>query len=133
LEIKIGDTFRRTTKITDERIRQFAAASGDTNSVHLDEEYAKTTRFGKRIAHGMLTASLISSILGNDYPGVGTIYLSQTAKFKTPVFIDDEITASVEVTNYREDKRIVTLKTLCTNQDEVVVVEGEAVVIAPEA
>jgi 3-hydroxybutyryl-CoA dehydratase len=131
LEIQIGDTFSRTTKITDERIQQFSAASGDTNSVHLDEEYAKTTRFGKRIAHGMLTVSLISSILGNDYPGVGTIYLSQSAKFKAPVFIDDEITATVEVTNYREDKRIVTLKTTCTNQDGMVVVDGEAVVIAP--
>jgi 3-hydroxybutyryl-CoA dehydratase len=131
LEIKIGDTFSRTTVMTDERIRNYAEACGDTNSVHLDDEYAKTTRFGKRIAHGMLTASLISAILGNDYPGVGTIYLSQTAKFKAPVFIDDAITAAVEVTAYREDKRIVTLKTTCTNQDGVLVVEGEAVVIAP--
>ncbi|MBC8170830.1 MAG: MaoC family dehydratase [Anaerolineae bacterium] len=117
--------------MTDERIRKFAEACGDTNSVHLDDEYAKTTRFGKRIAHGMLTASLISSILGNDYPGVGTIYLSQSVKFKAPVFIDDAITAAVEVTNFREDKRIVTLKTTCTNQDGILVVEGEAVVIAP--
>ncbi|HEX2620082.1 MAG TPA: MaoC family dehydratase [Phototrophicaceae bacterium] len=131
MEIKIGDTFSRTTVMTDERIRNYAEACGDTNSVHLDDEYAKTTRFGKRIAHGMLTASLISAILGNDYPGVGTIYLSQTAKFKAPVFIDDAITAAVEVTAYREDKRIVTLKTTCTNQDGVLVVEGEAVVIAP--
>jgi 3-hydroxybutyryl-CoA dehydratase len=132
MAIAVGDSFSRTTQITDERIRQFAAASGDTNSVHLDNDYAKTTRFGKRIAHGMLTASLISSILGNDFPGVGTIYLSQSAKFKAPVFIDDEITATVEVTAYREDKRITTLKTTCTNQDGTVVVEGEAVVIAPE-
>lgn len=130
--ITIGDTFSRTTTLTDAHIRNFAAASGDTNSVHLDEEYAKTTRFGKRVAHGMLTASLISAILGNDYPGVGTIYLSQSAKFKAPVFIDDTITATVEVTQYREDKRIVTLRTTCTNQDGVLVVEGEAVVIAPE-
>jgi 3-hydroxybutyryl-CoA dehydratase len=126
MPISVGESFSRTTRITDERIRQFAAASGDTNSVHLDDDYAKTTRFGKRIA------SLISSVLGNDFPGVGTIYLSQTAKFKAPVFIDDEITALVEVTAYREDKRITTLKTTCTNQDGVVVVEGEAVVIAPE-
>lgn len=132
MTITIGDRFSRTTKMTDERIRQFAAASGDTNSVHLDDDYAKQTRFGRRIAHGMLTASLISAILGNDLPGVGTIYLSQNVKFKAPVFIDDEITAEVEVTAYREDKRITTLKTTCTNQDGVVVVEGEAVVIAPE-
>jgi acyl dehydratase len=130
--IKIGDSFSRTTQITDERIRQFAQACGDVNSVHLDDDYAKTTRFGKRIAHGMLTASLISAILGNDLPGVGTIYLSQTVQFKAPVFLDEAITASVEVTAYRADKRITTLKTWCTNQDGTVVLEGEAVVIAPE-
>jgi len=133
MTITIGDRFSRTTKITDEHIRQFAAASGDTNSVHLDDDYAKQTRFGRRIAHGMLTASLISAILGNDLAVVGRIYLSQNVKFKAPVFIDDEITAEVEVTAYREDKRITTLKTTCTNQDGVVVVEGEAVVIAPES
>lgn len=132
MQIKIGDNFSRITTITDERIRMFAQASGDTNSVHLDDEYARTTRFGRRIAHGMLTASLISAILGNDYPGVGTIYLSQSVKFKAPVFIDDEITAAVEVTQYREDKRIVTLHTTCNNQDGVLVLEGEAVVIAPQ-
>jgi 3-hydroxybutyryl-CoA dehydratase len=131
MDIKIGDSFSRTTKMTDERIRLYAQACGDTNSVHLDENFAKTTRFGKRIAHGMLTASLISAILGNDYPGTGTIYLSQSAKFKAPVFIDDEITAKVEVTAYREDKRIATLRTTCTNQDGALVLEGEAVVIAP--
>ncbi len=132
MNITTGDTFSRTTVMTDERIRKYAEACGDLNSVHLDEEYAKTTRFGRRVAHGMLTASLISAILGNDYPGVGTIYLSQSAKFKAPVYLDDAITATVEVIAYREDKRIVTLKTTCTNQDGVVVVEGEAVVIAPE-
>lgn len=133
MTIKLGDNFSRTTKITDERIRLFAQACGDTNSVHLDDEYAKTTRFGKRIAHGMLTASLVSAILGNDLPGVGTIYLSQSVQFKAPVFLDEEITAAVEVTAYREDKRITTLKTWCTNQDGKVVLEGEAVVIAPES
>lgn len=131
MALTIGDSFSRTTQITDERIRQFAAASGDTNSVHLDDKYAQNTHFGRRIAHGMLTASLISAVLGNDFPGIGTIYLSQSAKFKAPVFIDDEITATVEVTAYRADKCIATLKTTCTNQDGVVVVEGEAVVIAP--
>jgi acyl dehydratase len=79
----------------------------------------------------MLSASLISAILGNDLPGVGTIYLGQDLKFKAPVFIDDTITATVEVIHYREDKRIATLKTTCTNQAGVVVIEGQAVVIAP--
>jgi 3-hydroxybutyryl-CoA dehydratase len=131
MPINVGDSAERTTLITDERIRQFAAASGDMNSIHLDEEAAAQTRFGRRIAHGMLTASLISAVLGNDLPGVGSIYLSQSVKFKAPVFLGDTITARVTVTAYREDKRIVTLKTDCLNQDGQLVLEGEAVVIAP--
>ncbi len=131
-KVEIGARASRTKQITDADIRAFAAASGDTNSVHLDEDYAKTTRFGRRIAHGMLTASLISAVLGNDLPGIGTIYLSQTVNFKAPVYLDDTITATVEVTAFREDKRIATLRTTCTNQDGVLVVEGEATVIAPK-
>lgn len=131
-KVEIGARASRTKQITDADIRAFAAASGDTNSVHLDEEYAKTTRFGRRIAHGMLTASLISAVLGNDLPGIGTIYLSQTVNFKAPVYLDDTITATVEVTAFREEKRIATLHTTCTNQDGVVVLEGEATVIAPK-
>ncbi len=132
MPINVGDSAERVTLITDERIRQFAAASGDLNSIHLDEAAAAQTRFGRRIAHGMLTASLISAVLGNDLPGVGSIYLSQSVKFKAPVFLGDTITARVTVTAYREDKRIVTLKTDCLNQDGQLVLEGEAVVIAPE-
>ncbi|MCE7949034.1 MAG: enoyl-CoA hydratase [Chloroflexi bacterium CFX4] len=131
-KVEVGARASRTKQITDADIRAFAAASGDTNSVHLDEEYAKTTRFGRRIAHGMLTASLISAVLGNDLPGMGTIYLSQTVNFKAPVYLDDTITATVEVTAFREEKRIATLRTTCTNQDGVLVVEGEATVIAPK-
>jgi 3-hydroxybutyryl-CoA dehydratase len=131
-KVEVGARASRTKQITDADIRAFAAASGDTNSVHLDEEYAKTTRFGRRIAHGMLTASLISAVLGNDLPGVGTIYLSQTVNFKAPVYLDDTITATVEVTAFREEKRIATLRTTCTNQEGVLVVDGEATVIAPK-
>lgn len=131
-KVEVGAHASRTKQITDADIRAFAAASGDTNSVHLDEEYAKTTRFGRRIAHGMLTASLISAVLGNDLPGVGTIYLSQTLNFKAPVYLDDTITATVEVTAFREEKRIATLRTTCTNQEGVLVVDGEATVIAPK-
>lgn len=132
MPIKVGDRAERTTQITDERVRQFAAASGDMNSIHLDDVAAAQTRFGRRIAHGMLTASLISAVLGNDLPGVGSIYLSQSVKFKAPVFLGDTITARVTVTAYREDKRIATLETICLNQDGQLVLEGEAVVIAPE-
>ncbi|CAG1009557.1 MAG: MaoC family dehydratase [Anaerolinea sp.] len=132
MPLKIGDHASRTKTITDADIRAFAQASGDTNPIHLDETFAATTRFGRRIAHGMLTASLISAVLGNDLPGTGTIYLSQSMSFKAPVFLDDTITARVEVIAYREDKRIATFKTTCTNQDGVVVLEGEAMAIAPK-
>ncbi len=131
MPLKVGDSAERISQITDEKIRLFAEASGDKNSIHLDEAYAATTHFGRRIAHGMLTASLISAVLGNDLPGVGSIYLSQMVQFKAPVYLDDRITARVEVTAYREDKQIATLKTSCTNQDGNVVLDGEAVVIAP--
>jgi 3-hydroxybutyryl-CoA dehydratase len=132
MALHIGVRAERTQTVTDEMIRAFAHASGDTNSVHLDDAFAASTRFGRRIAHGMLTASFISAVLGNDLPGMGTIYLSQTVKFKAPVYIGDTVTATVEVIQYREDKRIATLHTTCTNQDGVLVIEGEAVVIAPE-
>ena len=133
MSLKVGDSASRTKTITDADVQDFARASGDTNPVHLDDAYAATTRFGRRIAHGMLTGSLISAVLGNDLPGNGSIYLGQEFKFKAPVFIGDTITATVEVTAYREEKRIATLKTTCTNQDGVVVLEGEAVVIAPKS
>lgn len=131
-KLELGITATRTKIMTDEAVRQFAELSGDTNAVHLDEDYAATTRFSKRIAHGMLTASLVSAILGNDLPGLGTIYLSQSLTFKAPVFIGDEITAKVELIKYREERRIATFRTTCTNQDGVLVLDGEAVVIAPE-
>jgi 3-hydroxybutyryl-CoA dehydratase len=129
--MQIGMSASRTKIITDADIRAFAQASGDMNSVHLDEAAAARSRFGRRIAHGMLTASVISAVLGNELPGPGTIYLGQDLKFKAPVFIDDTITATVELTAYREDRRIATFRTTVTNQDGVLVLEGEAVVIAP--
>lgn len=131
MTLEIGITAQRTQVITDEAIRAFAQASGDTNPVHLDDAYAATTPFGRRIAHGMLSAGIISAVLGNDLPGPGTIYLGQELKFKAPVYVGDTLTATVELVKFREDKRIATFRTTCTNQNGVVVVEGEAVVIAP--
>lgn len=132
MTLKIGDRAQRVKTITEDDVRLFAQASGDTNSVHLDAVYAAKTIFKRPIAHGMLTASVISAVLGCDLPGLGTIYLSQNLKFKAPVYIGDTITAVVELTAYREDKRIATFSTTVTNQDGTLVVEGEAVVIAPE-
>ena len=127
--LKAGDRASRTQTISDQMIRSFADLTGDTNPVHLDEAYAAGTRFGRRIAHGMIAAGLISATLANDLPGPGTVYLSQTLQFKAPVYPGDTITATVEVKTLRPDKPIVTLGTVCTNQDEKVVLEGEAVVL----
>ncbi len=124
-----GDKTSRTKIITDDVIRAFAELSGDTNPVHLDDAYAAGTRFGRRIAHGMIAAGLISAALANDLPGPGTIYLGQTLQFKAPVYPDDTITTNIEVKSVRADKPIAILSTICTNQDNVIVLEGEATVL----
>src|SRR5215510_6183598 len=124
--LKPGDKASRTQTISDEMIRSFADLTGDTNPVHLDDSYAAGTRFGRRIAHGMIAAGLISATLANDLPGPGTVYLSQTLQFKAPVYPGDTIIATVEVKSARPDKPILTLSTICTNQDDKVVLEGEA-------
>ena len=132
MKIKVGDSAEVTKKIEQADIDAFANVTGDHNPVHVDEEFAKTTRFGKRIAHGMLTASLISAVLANKLPGEGSVYLGQTLKFVAPVFAGDEITARVTVREIREDKPIVKLETVCVNQREEVVIRGEATVLLPQ-
>ena len=128
--LNVGDKASRTTTITDEMIRAFADLTGDSNPVHLDDAYAAGTRFGRRIAHGMIAAGLISATLADDLPGPGTVYLSQTLQFRAPFYPGDTITTTVTVKSLRPDKPIVTLVTTCKNQDDVVVLEGEAVVLA---
>lgn len=128
MRLNVGDTASRSKAITDRDVRTFAAISGDENPIHLDEEFAADTQFGKRIVHGMLTASLISAVLANDLPGHGSIYLGQTLKFVAPVFIGDEITARVTVTSARDDRPIAKLETVCTNQRNEIVIKGEATV-----
>jgi 3-hydroxybutyryl-CoA dehydratase len=130
-EVQVGDSAWMSKRISDADVRSFAEISGDHNPVHLDDAYAATTFFKQRIAHGALSGALISAVLGMLLPGPGSIYLSQSLNFKAPVYIDDEITAKVEVIAYRADKRITTLKTEVFNQDNKLVLEGEAVVIAP--
>ena len=129
MKFKPGDTASVTKIFTQEEIEKFADLSGDHNPIHLDEEHAKGTRFGRRIAHGMLTSSLISNVIGNELPGVGSIYLSQTLQFLAPVFAGDTITARATVTSVREDKPIVKLETVCANQRDEIVIKGEATVL----
>ena len=121
-----------TRVVTAEDVEKFADISGDNNPVHLDSEFAGKSRFKKRIAHGILSAGYISAVLGSKLPGPGTIYLSQSITFKAPVYLGDEITATVTVLNYRPDKHILTCRTECTNQDGVVVLEGQAVCLTSD-
>jgi len=129
MNLQIGDKFSTSKQITDSVVRAFADLSGDYNPIHLDEEFAKTTRFGKRIAHGMISGALISAVLGYEFKERKVVYLSQTLKFTAPVFLDDTVTATATVANIREDKPVVTLETICTNQNGETVVKGEAVVM----
>jgi acyl dehydratase len=129
MTFKVGDSAEITKTIEQSDIDAFASVTGDRNPVHVDEEFAKTTRFGKRIAHGMLTASLISAVLANKMPGEGSVYLGQTLQFVAPVFPGDDITARVTVKEIREDKPIVKLETVCMNQRGEVVIRGEATVL----
>ena len=126
MNLKIGDCFTISKEVTDELIRKFADVSGDHNPIHLDEEFAKTTRFGKRIAHGMLGASFISAVLGYKLSENKVIYLSQTLKFTAPVYLGDTVTAKAVVKEIREDKPIVTVETTCENQNGETLITGEA-------
>jgi 3-hydroxybutyryl-CoA dehydratase len=124
----IGAQAKRVHMTTEAHILRFADISGDHNPVHLDAEYAARSPFGERIAHGFLTGAYISALIGMELPGPGSIYLGQTLKFLAPVYIGDTITVVVEVTGLREEKRLITLRTDCTNQKGIVVLTGEAVI-----
>lgn len=132
MDIRIGATASLSRQITADDISAFAEVTGDLNPVHTDEDFARRTRFGRRIAHGMFAASLLSALLGNDLPGKGSVYLSQTLQFLAPVYLGDTVTARVTVTYIREDKPVVTLETVCENQSGDTLIRGEAVVLVDE-
>ncbi|MBT8154259.1 MaoC family dehydratase [Epibacterium ulvae] len=129
-DIEMGMVRYLRKTVTDEDIEKFAQVSTDRNPVHLDEEYAQETMFQGRIAHGMLTAGLVSAVIGEQLPGHGTIYMSQSLKFLGPVRPGDLVLAEVEVTGIEIDKRRVKLDCRCIVDDKKVLV-GEAVVMAP--
>lgn len=126
-DIKVGDEASLTKTITDADIVNFAALTGDTNPIHLDAEYAAHSMFGERIAHGMLTAGLISAVLGTRLPGPNSIYLGQDLKFVAPVKIGDTVTVTATVSEKRDDKRILKLRTAASNQRGELVIDGTAV------
>lgn len=130
LGVKVGDTASFEKTVSDEDIVAFARVTGDEQPLHLDEAYAATTRFKKRIAHGMLSAGLISAALGTKLaPNATVIYLSQSLRFMRPVYPGDTIEAKLEVTAVDPEKRFVTCTTECVNQDGQTVLTGEAVVM----
>jgi 3-hydroxybutyryl-CoA dehydratase len=130
MRFKVGDKASLSKLVTDADVQQFAAVTGDVNPAHTDEAWAKNTKFGTRIAHGILSAGYISAVLGTKLPGPGTIYLSQTLKFTAPVKFGATVTASVEVVEVVDGKKL-RLKTTCTDQTGTVVLEGEALVFPP--
>jgi 3-hydroxybutyryl-CoA dehydratase len=130
-EVRVGSRAHRTQVVSADAVMGFADATGDRNPVHVDEAYAAKTRFGGRIAHGMLIASYISAALAEDLPGPGTIYAGQTLRFLRPVRIGDEITVTLEVVEIMAAKSRARIATTCRDQHGEVVVDGEATVLLP--
>jgi 3-hydroxybutyryl-CoA dehydratase len=127
-ELTVGQTAEYARQITDREIKAFAEITGDFNPVHLDEEAAAKTRFGGRIAHGMLSAGLISAAIATTLPGPGSIYLAQTMRFTAPVRIDDTVTVTLTVTELLSKNRL-KLSTVCRNQHGDMVLDGEATIL----
>ena len=132
-ELKIGDQASTAKTISESDVYLFAGITGDHNPAHVNEVYASQTRFGRRIAHGILSAGLISAVLAMKLPGPGAIYLGQELKFVRPVYFGDTITATCTVSELLPEKNIARLETVCTNQDGAAVIKGTATVMPPSA
>ncbi|NPV92838.1 MAG: MaoC family dehydratase [Firmicutes bacterium] len=127
-EIKVGDKASQSKTISESDVYLFAGITGDFNPMHVNKDFSRKTVYKKRLVHGMLTGSMISTVLGTELPGGSTIYISQELNFRAPVFIGDTLTAEVEVLEKREEKKIIVLNTIIYNQNQKVVVTGKAVV-----
>ena len=125
-ELSVGMQDSLSHTVTREDVERFADVTGDRNPIHLDDDFARGSKFGKTIAHGMFGAGLISAVLGTKLPGPGNMYMEQTLRFLKPVFIGDTVTAAVKITDLFPEKYRVRLSTVCANQDDAVVIEGEA-------
>ena len=130
-ELFVGQSATYTRQVTDADVMSFAKITGDFNPVHVDEEAAAKSRFGGRIAHGMLSAGLVSAAIANTLPGPGAIYLGQTMKFTAPVRIDDTITVTLTITELLSKNRV-KLSTVCRNQNGDMVLDGEATILMDE-
>jgi 3-hydroxybutyryl-CoA dehydratase len=128
---EIGKEVKFVKVFSSEEVMNFAQTTEDNNLIHLDEDYAKGTMFGKRIVHGMLVASMFSKIFGTIYPGKGCLYYGQTIEFRKPVFLDSRITAIATLTKYDEEKKIGVFKTEAFNEEGKLVINGEAKIVFP--
>jgi 3-hydroxybutyryl-CoA dehydratase len=128
-EVRIDQEYSASFTISDEMVKTFAEITGDKNPVHLDEEYAKNTRFKKRICHGMLVASLISKVLGMDFPGPGTILVRQQLSYRAPVFVGETVKVHVKVVDKKEEKQRLILQTNVIKSDGTVAIEGQVEVL----
>ena len=131
-EMKVGDSASFTKTVSEHDVYTYAGVSGDFNPAHVNEVEAQKGMFGKRIAHGMLSAGFISTVLGTQLPGPGTIYMGQELRFTKPVFFGDTITATVTVAELLPEKNRAILDTVCTNQNGDVVIKGKATVMPPK-
>ena len=131
-EMKLGDSASFTKTVSEHDVYTYAGVSGDFNPAHVNEVEAQKGMFGKRIAHGMLSAGFISTVLGTQLPGPGTIYMGQELRFTKPVFFGDTITATVTVAELIPEKNRAILDTVCTNQNGEVVIKGKATVMPPK-
>ena len=131
-ELQLGDRAEFTKTVSESDVYLYAGVTGDFNPAHVNAPYAENTFFKARIAHGMLVAGFISTILGTQLPGPGAIYVRQTLRFTAPVYFGDTITASVEVAEIMSDKNRIRLKTVCKNQKDETVLDGEAEVSPPK-
>ncbi|GAB6282650.1 MAG: MaoC family dehydratase [Ignavibacterium sp.] len=126
--LKVGNYIEKEYTITRETVEEFAKISGDLNPIHVDSTFAASTPFKKPIVHGMLIASYFSKIIGNDFPGKGSIYLGQNLEFKVPIFVGEKIKIRIQIIDIRIDKPILKLNTICLSEEGVEAVKGEAVV-----
>jgi 3-hydroxybutyryl-CoA dehydratase len=132
-QVKVGQSATLTKTISESDVYLYAGITGDLNPAHVNEEYAKKTFFGQRIAHGLLAAGLISAVIANKLPGPGSVYVSQTLKFLAPVFIGDTVTARVEAIQVKVEENRLRLRTTCSKQDGTLVIDGEAVISPAKA
>ncbi len=132
-KLKVGDSDEFSKTVSESDIYLFAGVTGDLNPAHINEEYAKNTFFKGRIAHGFLISAFISTVIGTKLPGPGSIYREQQLRFLAPARIGDTITARVEIRDIDIEKNKITMTTSCFNQDEIMVVDGKAVIHPPKA